>query len=98
VVPEVPRGRMIEIKVPAFHGDLLILHLRAAEGKMLKMLDAPQGVVWASHPPSSREVAVSPNLLAHLALSDDDRTAVLTLGFDPILWGTLMPLLRLLEL
>jgi hypothetical protein len=98
VVPQMPRGRLVEVLVPAFHGDLLILHLRAAEGRMLKMLDAPQGVVWAGHPPSSREVAVSPNLLAHLALSDDDRTAVLTLGFDPILWGTLMPLLRLLEL
>jgi hypothetical protein len=98
VVPQMPRGRMIEIKVPAFHGDLLILHVRAAEGRTLTRLEAPLGVSWAEHPPSSREVAVSPQLLAHLALCDDDRAGVLTLGFDPILWGVLMPTLRLLGL
>ena len=38
------------------------------------------------------------NLLAHFAPTDEGRAAVLTLGFDPILWGTLMPILRLLEL
>jgi hypothetical protein len=98
VVPQPPRGRIIEIRVPAFHGDLLILHLRAAEGQLLAPLDPPENILWAEHPPTSREVAVSPHLLAHLALCEDGRAGVLTLGYDPILWGTLMPILRLLEL
>jgi hypothetical protein len=98
VVPQVPRGRMIEVRVPAFHGDLLVLHLRAADGQVLAQGNPPDSVLWAEHPPSSREVAVSPHLLAHLALCEEGRAAVLTLGFDPILWGTLMPTLRLLGL
>ena len=98
VIPQFPRGRFVEVRVPAFHGDLLILHLSAAPGQILAPLEAPQEVVWADHPPSSREVSVSPHLLAHLSLSEEGRAGVLTLGFDPILWGTLMPLLRLLEL
>ncbi|NTV73581.1 MAG: hypothetical protein HGA66_05185, partial [Holophaga sp.] len=85
-------------RVPAFHGDLLVLHLTAAPGGALTQLEAPQGVTWSDHPPSSREVSVTPELLAHLSLSDEGRSGVLTLGFDPILWGTLMPVLRLLEL
>jgi hypothetical protein len=98
VIPQVPRGRFIEVRVPAFHGDLLVLHLLAAEGATLTQLEAPQGVTWAEHPASSREVSVTPELLAHLSLSDEGRAGVLTLAFDPILWGTLMPVLRLLEL
>ena len=98
VVPQMPRGRLIEVRVPAFHGDLLVLHLTAAPGTVLKGLDAPDGVAWVEHPPSSREVAVSSNLLAHLGLCEDGQAGVLTLGFDPILWGTLVPLLRLLGL
>jgi hypothetical protein len=98
MVPQTPRGRLITVKVPAFHGDLLILHLRAAEGQLLAPLDPPANILWADHPPTSREVAVSPHLLAHLALCEEGRAGVLTLGFDPILWGTLMPILRLLEL
>jgi len=98
IVPRQPRGRMIQVQVPAFHGDLLILHLRAAEGQALARLDAPQGVEWREIPPTSREVAVSPFLLAHFASADEGRAGVLTLGFDPILWGVLMPILRLLEL
>jgi hypothetical protein len=98
VVPQVPRGRMIEVKVPAFHGDLLILHVRAAEGRVMTPLTPPDNILWAAHPPSSREVAVSPHLLAHLALCDEGKAGVLTLGFDPILWGTLMPTLRFLGL
>jgi len=98
VVPQMPRGRMVEVRVPAFHGDLLILHLKAAEGARLRALEAPQGVQWGEQPPSSREVAVSPQLLAHLALCEEGKAGVLSLGFDPILWGTLMPLLRLLGL
>ena len=43
-------------------------------------------------------MAVSPQLLAHFAPADEGRTAVLTLGFDPVLWGVLVPVLRLLEL
>lgn len=97
IIPQAPRGRLVEVRVPAFHGDLLILHLTAAPGAVLKALDAPQGVTWADHPASSREVAVSPELLAHLSLAEEGRAGVLTLGFDPILWGTLMPVLRLLE-
>lgn len=97
-VPQVPRGRMIEVRIPAFHGDLLILHLRAAEGQVMTQLDPPDNVLWAAHPPSSREVAVSPHLLAHLSLVDEGKAGILTLGFDPILWGTLMPTLRLLGL
>ena len=98
VVPQVPRGRMIEVRVPAFHGDLLVLHVKAAEGRVLAPLDPPDNVLWAAHPPSSREVAVSPHLLAHLGLCDEGKAGVLTLGFDPILWGILMPTLRLLGL
>jgi len=98
VVPTAPRGRMITVKVPAFHGDLLILHLKAAEGRSLERLEAPAGVEWRDQPPSSRDVAVSPMLLAHFAPAEEGRAAVLTLGFDPILWGVLVPTLRLLEL
>jgi hypothetical protein len=49
-------------------------------------------------PPSNREVAVASDLLAHLALGAEGRSGILTLGFDPILWGTLRPTLRLLGL
>ena len=98
VVPGPPRGRMITVQVPAFHGDLLILHLKAAEGRTLARLDAPQAVEWRDRPPTSREVAVSPFLLAHFAPAEEGRAGILTLGFDPILWGVLMPTLRLLEL
>lgn len=98
VVPAAPRGRMITVRVPAFHGDLLILHLKAADGAALERLDAPVATEWRDQPASSREVAVSPMLLAHFAPTEDGRAAVLTLGFDPVLWGVLMPTLRLLEL
>ena len=98
VVPQVPRGALIEVRVPVFHGDLLILHLRAEEGRSLKALPAREGVEWTERPPTSREVAVSSDLLAHLALGGEGRTGILTLGFDPILWGVLRPVLRLLEL
>jgi len=98
MVPQVPRGSLIEVRVPAFHGDLLILNLRAAEGQSLTALDAPEGVHWADRPPTSRDVAVSSDLLAHLTLTAEGRSGILTMGFDPILWGTLRPLLRLLEL
>jgi len=98
VVPQAPRGRLMEVRVPAFHGDLLILHLGAAPGAVLAPKEAPQGVKWTEHPATSRDVAVSPELLAHLSLADEGRAGILTLGFDPILWGTLMPTLRLLGL
>jgi len=98
VVPEPPRGRLVTVRVPAFHGDLLILHLRAEDGRILARLMPPQGVEWRDRPASSREVAVSPYLLAHFAPAEGDRAGVLTLGFDPILWGVLMPTMRLLEL
>lgn len=98
MVPQSPRGSLIEVRVPAFHGDLLILHLRADNGIAMVQKEAPAGVQWVDHPPSSREVAVSSDLLAHLALGTAGRSGLLTLGFDPILWGVLRPTLRLLGL
>jgi aspartate-semialdehyde dehydrogenase len=98
VVPQMPRGTLIEVRVPVFHGDLLILHLRAKEGQTLKACSAREGLAWVDRPPTSREVAVSPDLLVHLATGADGQTGILTLGFDPILWGALRPVMRLLEL
>ncbi len=98
VIPQVARGSLMEVRVPVFHGDLLILHLRAAEGRSLAKMEAPAGVRWAEAPPSSREVAVSSELLAHLSLNPEATGGMLTLGFDPILWGTLRPTLRVLGL
>ena len=95
IVPQVPRGALIEVRVPVFHGDLLVLHLT---GEGLKALDAPGGVAWSKTPPSSREVAVSSDLLANLHLDEGATGATLTLGFDPILWGVLRPVLRALAL
>jgi hypothetical protein len=98
VVPQSPRGSIIEVRVPAFHGDLLILHLRSDNRIAMVQKEAPAGVHWTEHPPSSREVAVSSDLLAHLVLSDAGCSGLLTLGFDPILWGILRPTMRLLGL
>lgn len=98
VVPQLGRGALIEVRVPVFHGDLLILHLKSEEGRRLETHTAPAGVKWAEHPPTSREVAVSPELLAHLSVSNNGLTGILTLGFDPILWGVLQPVLRVLGL
>jgi hypothetical protein len=98
MAPQAPRGNIIEVRVPVFHGDLLVLQLRAVEGKILSPKDAPAGVKWVTEPPSSRDVAVSAELLAHRSVSKDGRSATLTLGFDPILWGVLRPTLRLLGL
>lgn len=95
IVPQVPRGALMEVRVPVFHGDLLVLHL---SGEGLKALDAPNGVAWSKTPPSSREVAVSSDLLANLQLDADGRGGTLTLGFDPILWGVLRPVLRAFDL
>jgi hypothetical protein len=60
--------------------------------------EAPAGVQWVERPPSNREVAVNSDLLAYLSLNDEGQVGVLTLGFDPILWGVLRPTLRLLGL
>ncbi|MBK8791702.1 MAG: hypothetical protein IPN59_00885 [Holophaga sp.] len=98
VVPQMGRGALIEVRVPVFHGDLLILHLKSEEGRRLETHPAPMGVKWAEHPPTSREVAISAELLAHLSTSSDGQTGILTLGFDPILWGVLQPVLRVLAL
>lgn len=95
IVPQMPRGHLIEVRVPVFHGDLLVLHLTGTD---LKPLDAPSGVAWTTEPPSSREVAVSSNLLANLHLDGDAKGAVLTLGFDPILWGVLRPVMHAFSL
>jgi hypothetical protein len=98
VIPQVPRGALTEVRVPVFHGDLLVLQVRAAEGAQLAPLDPPEGVVWAAVPPSSRDVATSPELLAHLTLGAEGTTGTLILGFDPILWGAMRPTLAVLGL
>jgi hypothetical protein len=92
------KGRLLEVRVPAFHGDLLILHLRAAEGQRLAKKEPAAGVRWVDAPPSSRDVGVSSDLLVHLEASADASSATLVLGFDPILWGILRPALRVLGL
>jgi hypothetical protein len=96
--PAVGRGRLMEIRVPAFHGDLLVLQVSAAAGQSLAKKEAPLGVKWVDQAPSSRDVAVSAELLAHADLSADGKAAMLTLGFDPVLWGILRPAMRVLGL
>jgi len=98
VTPVAGKGRLMEIRVPSFHGDLLILQVRASEGQLLAKKDAPAGVTWVEAAPSSRAVAVSADLLAHLETTTDAKAGVLALGFDPVLWGVLRPALRVLGL
>lgn len=98
VVPAAGKGRLLEVRVPSFHGDLLILQIRAQDGKTLTTKDAPVGVKWVQAAPSSRDVAISADLLAHATFTDDHKAAVLTLGFDPVLWGILRPTMRVLGL
>ena len=93
-VPQAPRGSLTEVRIPTFHGDLLILNLRGS----LKVKEAPKNVQWLDKPPTSREVAVTNMLLAHYAAGSANQGATLTLGFDPILWGVLQPIMRMLEL
>jgi hypothetical protein len=98
VTPPAGRGRLMEIRVPSFHGDLLVLQLRATEGHTLAKKEAPAGVKWVEHAPSSRDVAVSADLLVHMDLASDQKAAMVTLGFDPVLWGVLRPTMRVLGL
>lgn len=98
VIPHPVRGSLVEVDVPVFHGNLLILNLRAANGQKLIQKDAPAGVAWVDTPPSSRQVAVTPELLAHWTLGAGEQSATLMLGFDPILWGVLRPTLKVLGL
>lgn len=98
VPPVAGKGRLMEIRVPSFHGDLLILQIRALDGQALVKKDPPMGVKWVEAPPSSRDVAVSADLLAHGDLTADGKSAVLSLGFDPVLWGVLRPAMRVLGL
>ena len=98
VTPVAGKGRLMEVRVPSFHGDLLILQIRAAEGQGLARKAAPAGVAWTEAVPSSRDVAVSADLLAHLDLAPDAKAGVLTLGFDPVLWGVLRPTMRVFGL
>ncbi len=72
--------------------------IRAGEGHALSKKEAPAGVKWVDAAPSSRDVAVSADLLAHVDLTTDAKAAVLTLGFDPVLWGVLRPTMRVLGL
>jgi hypothetical protein len=98
VTPAVGKGRLMEVRVPSFHGDLLILQIRATEGQSLAKKEAPTGVKWVEGTPSSRDVAVSADLLAHADITADGKAAMLTLGFDPVLWGVLRPTMRVLGL
>jgi len=98
VTPAVGKGRLMEIRIPSFHGDLLVLQVRASEGQSLTKKEAPAGVKWVEAAPSSRDVAVSVDLLAYADLSADGKAAMLTLGFDPVLWGVLRPAMRVLGL
>jgi hypothetical protein len=93
-IPQTPRGNLTEVRIPTFHGDLLILNIKGN----LTVKEAPSNVKWTDTPPTSREVAVTNLLLAHYAVGSAGQSATLTLGFDPILWGTLQPIMRLLEL
>ncbi len=96
--PAAGKGRLMEIRVPSFHGDLAILQIQAQDGRSLTKKEAPTGVKWVETPPSSRDVAISADLLAHVDFTGDGKAAVLTLGFDPVLWGVLRPTLRVLGL
>ncbi len=98
VPPVAGKGRLMEFRVPSFHGDLLILQIRALDGQALVKKEPPMGVKWVEAPPSSRDVAVSADLLAHGDLTEDGKSAVLSLGFDPVLWGLLRPTMRVLGL
>ena len=98
VTPVVGKGRLMEIRMPSFHGDLLVLQVRATEGQSLAKKEAPAGVKWVESAPSSRDVAVSADLLAYADFSGDGKAAVLTLGFDPVLWGVLRPTMRVFGL
>jgi len=98
VAPVAGKGRLMEIRVPSFHGDLLVLQVRASDGKALEKKEAPAGVKWVESAPSSRDVAISADLLAHFDVAPDGKAAVLTLGFDPVLWGVLRPTMRVLGL
>jgi hypothetical protein len=98
VTPAAGRGRLMEVRIPSFHGDLLVLQVRAQEGQALTKKEAPGGVKWVETPPSSRDVAISAELLAHLDLAPEGRAGMLTLGFDPVLWGLLRPTMRVLGL
>ncbi len=98
VTPMAGKGRLMEVRVPSFHGDLLILQVRAQEGRSLAQKEAPVGVKWLEAAPSSRDVAISADLLAYLDLATDGKAGMLTLGFDPVLWGVLRPTLRVLGL
>jgi hypothetical protein len=93
-VPLPPKGKLVECRMPVFHGDILILSLAGD----LKANAAPQNVKWLDAPPTSREAAVTDMLLAHFAPNEATKSATLTLGFDPILWGALQPIVRLLGL
>lgn len=97
-IPQPARGNMVEVLVPVFHGDLVILHLSCKDEGCIRIKEIPEGVKWMASPPSSRDVAVSSELLAHLSIGTDKQNANLILGFDPILWGVLRPTLKLLGL
>jgi hypothetical protein len=93
-IPQFPHGNLVEVRMPVFHGDILILNLIGN----LSALDAPENVQWLDKPPTSRAAAITNTLLAHFAAGATVQSATLTLGYDPILWGKLLPIMRLLEL
>ncbi|MDR2561969.1 MAG: hypothetical protein LBC63_09400 [Holophagales bacterium] len=94
-IPMPPKENLVEIMIPTFHGDILVLNIRGR----LQKIDTPeniQDIQWLDAPPTSRDVAISDKLLLHYAPNSGG--AVLVMGFDPILWGTLQPVARLLGL
>ena len=88
VTPAVGKGRLMEIRVPSFHGDLLILQVRALDGQSLAKKEAPAGVKWVDAAPSSRDVAISPELLAHMDLTSDGTSSSPWGPCSPASWPT----------
>ena len=93
-IPLRPIGNFTEVRIPTFHGDIMIINLKG----VLTKKAPPENAMWLDAPPTSREAAVTNQLLAHFAESPSGLSATLTLGFDPILWGLLQPTLRILGL
>ncbi len=98
VVPQKPKGRIIDILTPTFYGDLLVLHLVNLQKTMSKKIDAPPQVLWVDTPPTSRDVATRSEVLVYADVDSSGQYVTLVIGFDPILWGVLQPMVRLLSL
>lgn len=99
LIPHSPRGKLIEVLTPTFHGDLLCMMIKPSPGALIpKVQPNVEGVVWLQHPPTSREIATQSQLFVYVAHDDQGASAQVILGFDAILYGVLRPLFRLLDL